>query len=109
MNMETGTIIPGEGDGAPVDYEAEARKMGWTPKDEFKGDPNHHIDAETFYTRAVEFMPIAKATIKKLSNKIDQMQREQKNASEFFSKSEERYHRALKDLRAKQEAVVETA
>lgn len=109
MNMETGTIIPGEGDGAPVDYEAEARKMGWTPKDEFKGDPNHHIDAETFYTRAVEFMPIAKATIKKLSNKIDQMEREQKKASEFFSKSEERaYHRALEDLRAKQEAAVES-
>lgn len=110
MNMETGTIIPGEGDGGEntaVDYEVEARKMGWTPKDEFKGDPNHHIDAETFYTRAVEFMPIAKATIKKLSNKIDQMEREQKKASEFFSKAEERaYSRALADIRTKQEDAV---
>lgn len=107
MNMEAGTIIPGESE--QVDYEAEARKMGWTPKEDFKGDPNHHLDAETFYTRSIEFMPIAKATIRKLSNKIDAMERDQKKALDYYSKTEQRaYEKALADIKAEQEAAVES-
>ena len=37
---------------APVtqerDYEAEARAMGWKPKEEWTGDPSKHRDAQTF-------------------------------------------------------------
>jgi hypothetical protein len=37
---------------APVtqerDYEAEARAMGWKPKEEWNGDPGKHRDAQTF-------------------------------------------------------------
>lgn len=92
-----------------IDYEVEARKMGWTDKEDFKGDPNHHIDAETFYKRAVEYMPIAKATIRKLSARLDAAEREAKRAAEFFSKAEQRaYERALADIRAEQEAAVES-
>lgn len=106
MNIETGTMIDGE---APVDFESEAKKMGWTPLDEFKGDPKHHLDAETFYTRAVEYMPIAKATIKNLSRRLDQAERDAKRASEFFSKAQERaYNDALATIRAEQEAAVES-
>ncbi len=92
-----------------VDYEAEARKMGWSPLDEFKGDPKHHLDAETFYTRAVEYMPIAKATIKKLSERIDRMDKDARKRADFFSKGEQRaYERALAEIRAEQEAAVES-
>lgn len=92
-----------------VDYEAEAKKMGWAPADEFKGDPKLHIDAETFYNRAVEYMPIAKATIKKLSERIDRMERDAKQFGEFHSKTAEReYQRALDTIRAEQEAAVES-
>lgn len=99
----------GEVNEPPVDYEAEAKKMGWTPLEEFKGDPNHHLDAETFYTRAVEYMPIAKATIKRLSERLDRAEKEAKRAAEFFSKGEQRaYERALADIRAEQEAAVES-
>jgi len=104
---EAGTMIPGE-ETPQIDYEAEARKMGWTPIEEFRGDKSHHLDAETFYTRAVEYMPIAKATIKSLSAKIDRMEKDMKRSAEFFSKSEERaYQRALDDIRQRQEAAVE--
>lgn len=92
-----------------VDYEAEARKMGWSPLEDFKGDPNHHIDAETFYNRAVEYMPIAKATIKRMSERMDRMEKEAKRSAEFFSKGEQRaYERALAEIRAEQEAAVES-
>lgn len=30
------------------DYEAEARAMGWKPKEEWTGDPDKHRDAQTF-------------------------------------------------------------
>lgn len=108
---EAETHIPGEqlpdNDG-PVDFEAEARKLGWSPLEEFKGDPKHHLDAETFYNRSIEFMPIAKATIRKLTTRIDAMERDAKKSADFFSKAEERaYQRALDDIRAKQEAAVE--
>jgi len=96
-------------DDSHVDFVAEAAKMGWSPLEEFKGDPKHWTDAETFYNRAVQFMPIAKATIKKLSNKIDAMEREQKKASEFFSKAEQRgYEKAMFDIKVRQEAAVES-
>lgn len=99
----------GAAEDVQIDYEAEAKKMGWTAREEFKGDPNHHIDAETFYNRAVEYMPIAKATIKRLSERLDKAEKEAKKAAEFFSKAEERaYTRALADIRAEQEAAVES-
>ena len=40
----------------PRDIEAEARKHGWRPKEEFKGDPARWTDAETFVKRADEVM-----------------------------------------------------
>src|ERR1041385_4163074 len=107
---EAGTPIPGEQlpDNDVVDFEVEAKKMGWTPLEEFKGDPKHHLDAETFYNRSIEFMPIAKATIRKLTQRIDSMERAAKQSAEFFSKAEQRaYERALADIRAEQEAAVE--
>ena len=105
---EAGTMIPGEEIPENIDYEAEARKMGWTDIDGFKGDPKHHLDAETFYKRSIEYMPIAKATIKNLTAKIDRMEKDMKRSAEFFSKAEERaYERAIADIKAKQEAAVE--
>lgn len=94
---------------APVDFKAEALRMGWVPLEEFKGDPKNHIDEETFYNRAVEYMPIAKATIKGLTRRLDLAERNAKQAADFFSKAEERaYTRALADIRAEQEAAVES-
>lgn len=97
--------------GAPParDFEAEARRYGWSGPENFKGDPEKFIDAETFVKRAEDYMPIAKATIKKLSQRIDQMERTGKQAAEFFSKAEERaYERAKADIKAEMAAAVES-
>jgi hypothetical protein len=102
---------PNEGGGAVADavnFEAEARKMGWVPKDEFKGDPEKHIDAETFFNRSQELMPILKAANKQLREKMDRMDREFKKASAFFSQSEQRaYERARAEIRAEMEQAVQ--
>lgn len=112
--MATAPIIDtGDGgnvdQGAARDYEAEARKMGWSAPDEFKGDPAKHVDAETFVKRGEEMMPFLKAQNKKLLARLDQAERTAKQAAEFFSKAEQRaYERAVADIRAEQEAAVES-
>lgn len=113
---ESGTHIPGEAapadmdqGGGAVDYEAEARKMGWSPPEEFKGDPKHQLDAETFYKRGQEMLPILRAQNKKLLSRLDSMERSAKQMGEFLSKTEQRaYEKALGDIRAQQEAAVES-
>ncbi|KKW92675.1 hypothetical protein [Sphingobium chungbukense] len=108
---EAGTPIPGEelsGNDDAIDFEAEASKMGWTPLDQFKGDPSRHVDAETFYKRGQEMMPILKAQNKTLLRRLDAAEKAAKQAAEFFSQAEQRaYQRALADIRAEQEAAVE--
>lgn len=98
----------GQSGAETVNFETEARKMGWVPKEEFKGDPGKHIDAESFFTRSQELMPILKAANKQLRERLDKAERMAKQASEFFSKAEERaYNRALSEIRSEQEAAVE--
>lgn len=90
------------------DYEAEARQHGWTPKEEFKGDPTRWADAETFVKRADEVMPLLKKKTEAQDRRIKELERTIKEATAHFSKAEERsYARALADLKAKQEAAVE--
>jgi len=77
--------------------------------EEFKGDASRHVDAETFFNRGQEVMPILKAQNKALERRLAAMEKDMKRASEFFSKSEERgYQRALAEIKQRQEAAVET-
>jgi len=100
---------PSGEDTEQVDVEAAARAMGWRPLDEFSGDPSRHVDAQTFYKRGQEVMPILKAQTKTLLKRLDAAEKSAKQAAEYFSKAEERaYHRALADIRAEQEAAVES-
>lgn len=96
-------------DNTPINFEVEASRMGWKPLDDFKGDPDKHVDAETFYKRGQEMMPILQAQNKALLKRLDAAEKAAKQATEYFSKSEERaYNRALADIRAEQEAAVES-
>jgi hypothetical protein len=52
------------------DIEVKAKEMGWSPKEEFRGDPDKWVDAESFVRRGEELMPLLKATTKKQSEKI---------------------------------------
>lgn len=93
---------------APRDYEAEARDHGWTPKEEFKGDPAKWVDAETFARRADEVMPFLKKQNGALKREMEDLKKTLKQASTHFSKVEERaYNRALADLEAKHAEAVE--
>jgi hypothetical protein len=105
---EPGTHIPGE-EAPQRDFDAEARELGWLPKEEFKGDPSRWTDAETFVRKGDEVMPLIKAQNKRLKREVEDLKKQFRQASAHFSKAEERaYTRALADLTAKQEAAVES-
>lgn len=97
------------GETQPRDYEAEARAHGWTPKEEFRGDPNKWVDSETFIRRADEVMPFLKKQNAALKREMDDLKRDIKRASAHFEKAEERgYQRAMAELDAKLAEAVQT-
>jgi hypothetical protein len=117
---EAGTLAPPVDDVAddggtqveqqqPRDYEADARKHGWSPKDEFKGDPAKWVDAETFVKRADEVMPFLQKQNSVLKREIDDLKLQIKKSAQFFSQAEERaYKRAISELEARHDEAVET-
>lgn len=91
--------------------EDRALMMGWTPKDQFKGDPDKWVDAETFVKRGEEFLPFLKANNRRLEQaleranaKIAQMDTGLAKAIQQLSKAEQRaYTRAKAELEAELE------
>ncbi len=116
LKIEPGTEIPGEGeDGvinesqAPRDFEAEAKEHGWSPKEDFKGDPNRWVDAETFMKRADEMMPLLKAQNQKLKRDLDAIRKDLRRATTHFEGAEKRaFDRAKAEIEGRIEEAVET-
>lgn len=51
-------------------HDAEARLMGWVPKEEFRGPEDHWIDSETFINRGRQILPIVKKNNEELTKKL---------------------------------------
>lgn len=49
---------------------AEARQLGWVPREEFRGDPARWTDAETFVQRGHEVMPLLRANNTRLLEEL---------------------------------------
>lgn len=91
----------GDGDNeAQQQLEARARAMGWTPKDEFKGDPAKWRDAGEFVERGENLLPLVKAQNKRLEREVAELKQTTKEFAEHLSKTEQRaYDRALATLK----------
>ena len=87
-------------DDAQQQVEARARAMGWTPKDEFKGDPAKWRDANEFVERGEREVPLLRAQNKRLEARIGELSTTVKEFAEHLSKTEQRaYDRAIADLK----------
>ncbi|HKX22451.1 MAG TPA: hypothetical protein VJM81_04175 [Rhizorhapis sp.] len=114
-DLETET--QGEGQSEPEHSEDYARRLGWKPKDEYKGDPDQWQDWKDFLDEDKAASPLLKAQIKVLKRRLDQADRRYRSvektlneSKDYFSKVEQRaYERAVKDLREKQRAAVALA
>jgi len=106
------TLVPRE-----FETEARARRLGWVPKEEFKGDPEKHRSAEEFLDRGEKMLPLLQRDNNRLHEKFGVVERELKETretlkqfSEFATKAEERaYKKAKAELEAKLDTAIETA
>lgn len=60
----------GEGQGPSPEVIAQAREMGWSPKENFRGDPEKWVDADEYVRRGEEVLPLVKAQNRKLSQQV---------------------------------------
>lgn len=52
--------------------EVKARKMGWLPKEQFRGNADNWVDAERYVARGEEFIPFLKADRDRLEGQLAQ-------------------------------------
>jgi hypothetical protein len=84
----------------PSEVEQKAAKMGWTPKDEFKGDPAKWRPAEEFVERGENMLPLVKAQIKRQDKEILELKETLRQFGEYNTKAEQRaYEKAMHDLK----------
>lgn len=80
--------------------EAQAKNLGWVPKDEFRGDPEQWRDAGEFVKHGEDTLPILRQNLKRMHTKLDDQGRVIKEFAEHHKKVEERaYQKALKKLK----------
>jgi hypothetical protein len=96
-----------KGDGAVKEPEdspeilAKAEKMGWTPKDQFKGDPAKWRPASEFVERGENMLPIVRAQVKRQEREIADLKAGLRELGEYHNKTQQRaYEQALADLKA---------
>lgn len=97
-------------DDGGASVEERARRMGWRPQDEFKGDADKWRPAQEFLDRGMNELPVLRDRYKNLEKKFDDTQKTVAEFVEFARKGEERaYERARKELLEKREAAVAMA
>lgn len=95
------------GDEAQQQLEARARQMGWTPKDEFKGDPAKWRDAGEYVERGEREVPLLRAQNRRLEAKIGELSTTVREMGDYLSKTEQRaYDRALADLKQQRKEAI---
>lgn len=72
-----------------MDLEQEARTLGWVPQEEFKGNPERWVDAETFVERGKTVMPILKANNRRLEQEVERLHSETQKLQNLFAASQE--------------------
>ena len=98
-----------------TNFEAEARKMGWVPEDEFKGDkkPAKFLSAEEYYRRGEEVIPIIRARNKDLEKKVEDLEATNKRMSAMFEKTIERERQKsaqeIANLKAERKVAIQAA
>lgn len=121
--MNTGIAVPGEEappqivdtqaplaePDAPSDAEVRARALGWAPKEEFRGPAEKWVDAETFVKRGEEHLPILRENLKRVTDKLTELERRDRERDEAFKRVEKTSQVALERQREQLIASYEAA
>lgn len=63
--------------------EAEARRAGWRPKEEYQGDPAKWVEASEFNRRGREHVPILRDKVKRLEGRVQELLDANRQFGEF--------------------------
>lgn len=89
------------------DIIAKAEKMGWTPKGQFKGDPDKWRPADEFVERGENMLPLVRAQVKRQEREISELKTSIKQFAEYHDKAVEgAYKQAMADLKAQRAAAI---
>lgn len=104
---DVNAAISAENDGVnaasgDADLEGRARRMGWRPKEEFRGDQSRWTDAKSFIERGEAELPVLRERYRTLDDRFAKMQTasEAQNAQlQAVSKRAEEMHDVLVEFR----------
>ena len=65
-----------EVDADRVELETKAKRMGWAPKEQWRGNPEQWRDADEYVRRSEEILPIVNANNRKLTEQLEAANRE---------------------------------
>lgn len=82
-------------------YESEAVQQGWKPKEEFTGDPERWVDAETFVKRGDQFVGLMKPKLEKIEQKLAYQERLNKDMKEHIELVKKQKDREIEQLENK--------
>lgn len=92
------------------EVEERAKRMGWKPQEEYKGDPERWTDAETFVKVGEERLPVMKENYRKLEDKYADLERQVKAQTDYQKHmAKVQYERAKKELQEQKKQAVENA
>lgn len=102
--VEVSEVVENQG---PSESEVKASRLGWVPKEEFKGDPEQWRDADAFLKRGEEIHGFLKADLDRLHTTISQKDKEiaeiratMEEFRKFHNETEARaYKRAIEELK----------
>ena len=90
------------------DAEDRARRMGWVPQEEFRGDPNRWVDAETFLERGENELPILRERLRKMERQNQDLSKEVRQFVREMGKQQKSQHeQSMEDIKRKREQAVE--
>lgn len=88
--------------------EEEARRMGWVPEDEYRGNKNYWKDAKTFVEAGKNELPVLKERYKDLDARYAKLERIVKDIPGKMSQMEKQtIERVTRELKEKQRKAVE--
>lgn len=91
------------------DIEARARRMGWVPKEEFRGPESGWKDAEAFVEAGENALPVLRERNRKLDSEVAKLQAIVRELPGKLSKIEQQmYERATRELKDRQRKAVES-
>ncbi len=96
-----------------VDYDAEARRQGWVPEDEWRGDkkPKEFLTAKEFVERGYEINGYLKKELGTMRQELDAMRTANREVTQFYEKSMQRQRKEaeqqIADLKAKRAEAID--